>query len=558
MARITDRRLFSHAWASQSSPSPLPSAFPCVSGTLVLHYIFCKTTGPFFGLSPRLTSFSTLFLFIINISLTLAFPSSTVREKTTPPNGPEEENQESLMESLVKKRKGSEIVQPTSWNYHCQLSIVLSRLSLEDYSRLRKKCRGDVVEDSAASSKSRVSGVVTAPPYGRHSSNPPGRGLKRKIGCIEVATRMGRKKKIEQDYDLGATIGQGKFGYVVMCQNKLSGEKFACKVLKKGQELVHREVEIMQHLSGHPGIVTLKAVYEDSDSFFLVMELCSNGRLLDQMAEEGPYLEQRAAKILTDVILVVKYCHDMGVVHRDIKPENILLTSTGSIKLADFGLAARIVNGQKLSGVVGSPAYVAPEVLAGEYSEKVDIWSAGVLLHALLTGLLPFHGNSIDGVFEAIKTVNLDLESGIWASVSQLARDLIARMLCRDVCKRLSADDVLRHPWILFYTQPSLTAMKFKPKVRKSTRATTMRQVTVESSVESVSNHSKPVGSRSNGADQPYLTGSSKSDELVDVLAVAISHMNISEPKRIRLCNPNTPTQQKNSSNLKTNLCTAF
>lgn len=99
--------------------------------------------------------------------------------------------------------------------------------------------------------------------------------------------------------------------------------------------------------------------------------------------------------------------------------------------------------GQNLSGVVGSPAYVAPEVLVGDYSEKVDIWSAGILLHALLVGFLPFQGNSLKTVFEAIKKENLTLNGGVWESVSQSARDLISRMLMRDVSMRFTADEVL-------------------------------------------------------------------------------------------------------------------
>lgn len=89
---------------------------------------------------------------------------------------------------------------------------------------------------------------------------------------------------MEQEYDLGAYIGQGKFGSVVLCRSKVTGEEFACKMLRKGEEPVRLEVENMQHLSGHPGVVTLKAVYEDLESFSLVMELCPDGRLLDKMA----------------------------------------------------------------------------------------------------------------------------------------------------------------------------------------------------------------------------------------------------------------------------------
>jgi serine/threonine protein kinase len=153
--------------------------------------------------------------------------------------------------------------------------------------------------------------------------------------------------RLESQYDLGEEIGQGKFGSVRLCRAKnRGGEEFACKALpKNGGETAHREVEIMQHLSGHPGVVTLRAVFEDSDRFYLVMELCRGGRLLDEVRREGRLSERRAAHVIRELMDVVKYCHEMGVVHRDIKPDNVLLTSAGRLKLADFGLAVRITDG---------------------------------------------------------------------------------------------------------------------------------------------------------------------------------------------------------------------
>ncbi|VAI33238.1 unnamed protein product [Triticum turgidum subsp. durum] len=411
---------------------------------------------------------------------------------------------------------------------------------------------------------------MTAPPAsGRATPDSPGRGLKRKVGCIESATRIGRKKRLETEYELGDEIGQGKFGSVRICRAKAGGEEFACKALpKNGEETVHREVEIMQHLSGHPGVVTLKAVFEDADKFYLVMELCSGGRLLDEMARDGTFSEQRAALVIKDLMSVVKYCHEMGVIHRDIKPENILLTKTGKMKLADFGLAARVTNGffshelvacgafigtnilldiqgQKLSGVAGSPAYVAPEVLSGSYSEKVDIWGAGVLLHVLLLGSLPFQGGSLEAVFEAIKTVELDFNSGPWESMSVLGRDLISRMLDRDVSSRMTADQVLCHPWVLFYTECTLKAVT--PNVTNQIVAPKIPWDRIRSHSESSASDSS--SQRSEDQDECGI---------VDALTAAITHVRISEPKRTRLCSPGIPIQQECSSNLKSNLCTAF
>lgn len=261
------------------------------------------------------------------------------------------EGSQGLSDLMRKKRKGSDsdpcrnLADFLSSIHNSRSSVITSHYSLEDYTRLKKRCKEDANDESGVSYKSRLAGIATAPPCGTSSLVTLGRGLKRKIGCIDVATQMGRKNKIEKDYVSGATIGHGKFGSVWLCRSRVSGAEYACKTLKKGEETVHKEVEIMQHLSGHPGVVTLQAVYEETGCFHLVMELCSGGRLIDRMLEEGRYSERRAANILKEVMLVVKYCHDMGVVHRDLKPENILLTKSGKIKLADFGLAMRISNG---------------------------------------------------------------------------------------------------------------------------------------------------------------------------------------------------------------------
>ncbi|XP_042438038.1 serine/threonine-protein kinase PEPKR2-like [Zingiber officinale] len=407
--------------------------------------------------------------------------------------------------------------------------------------------RGEKRRLCAGGAASRV--VMTAPPSVRLAADLPGRGLKRKLGCMEPATRIGRTEKLEDEYVLGHKIGKGRFGSVRLCRSKVDGKEFACKTLRKdGDETVHREVEIMQHISGHPGIVTLKAVFEDEKSFHLVMELCYGGRLIDQINKEVRYSEQRAAILLKELVTIIKYCHEMGVVHRDIKPENILLTASGKIKLADFGLAVRFTTGQKLSGRAGSPAYVAPEVLLGDYSEKVDIWAAGVLLHVLLVGALPFKGHSREAVFEEIKFTELDFVSGTWASVSDLAKDLVCRMLTRDTSKRITIDEILLHPWILFYTKCPSELMPRKPRIRSSKPILAMERIAA------LISSSLTTESSSNTRSEEQHDGNC----FVDVLATAMARVSISETKRSRLCGPMHPIQQQRSSNMEANLCTAF
>lgn len=351
------------------------------------------------------------------------------------------------MDSSPRKRKGVAVdranLEHTAHPYNdgASSTSLASRLSFQQQ---RKRTKEKMRDEELGSLHLHPTLASIAPP--RRGClprtclpNSPERGFKRKVGCIDAFTRTGRKRKLEKDYDLGLELGRGKFGRVRICKSKATGEELACKSLpKKTEENVHKEVEIMQHISGHPSVVTLRAVYEDAESLHLVMELCSGGCLIDEMSTNGRYSEHQAAKLIKELIMVIKYYHELGVVHRDIKPENVLRTNSGQLKLADFGLSTRVAKGQTLSGVVGSPSYIAPEVLAGTYSEKVDVWGAGVLLHALLIGILPFRGESVKAIFEAIKLIQLDFHSDKWQSISALAKDLLSRMLSRNVEKRLS------------------------------------------------------------------------------------------------------------------------
>ncbi|EMS45103.1 Calcium-dependent protein kinase 3 [Triticum urartu] len=207
----------------------------------------------------------------------------------------------------------------------------------------------------------------------------------------------------------------------------------------------------MARLSGHPNVVDLKAVYEDQDSVHLVMELCAGGELFHRLQERGCFPEHEAATLFRYLMEVVAHCHSKGIVHRDLKPENILLVSkspSSPIKLADFGLATYTQPGQRLSGTVGSPFYIAPEVLAGGYNEAADVWSAGVILYILLSGIPPFWGKTKSKIFECIRSTELRFPSDPWDRVSDSAKELITGMLRRDPAQRLTAEQVLEHSWI--------------------------------------------------------------------------------------------------------------
>lgn len=264
--------------------------------------------------------------------------------------------------------------------------------------------------------------------------------------------------KFKDRYILGEQLGLGQFGIIRECSDKLTGEVLACKSIAKERlatqddvRSVKLEIEIMTKLSGHPNVVNLKAVYEEEHYVHLVMELCAGGELFHRLEKYGRFSEFEAQDLFRHLMQVVVYCHDKGVVHRDLKPENILLATTNSssaLKLADFGLATYIKPGQHLHGTVGSPFYIAPEVLVGGYNQAADVWSAGVILYILLSGMPPFWGKTKSMIFDAVRAADLWFPSDPWDCISASAKDLIGAMLCVDPSQRLTASQVLVHPWM--------------------------------------------------------------------------------------------------------------
>ncbi|KAJ6434224.1 hypothetical protein OIU84_017845 [Salix udensis] len=264
---------------------------------------------------------------------------------------------------------------------------------------------------------------------------------------------------LKNNYQLCEEIGRGRFGTISRCFSPTKNGFFACKSIDKNllndptdRECLQNEAKIMSILSPHPNIVQLFDVYDTEDSLDMVLELCQQSTLYDRLMKSGDdgLSEGRYASIMKQLLTAIAHCHRFGIVHRDIKPDNILFDEMNRVKLADFGSADWVGVEGTVSGVVGTPYYVAPEVVMGrDYNEKVDVWSAGVVLYVLLAGFPPFYGETVEEIFQAVVRGNLRFPPKVFRDVSPEAKDLLRKMICRDVSRRFSAEQALRHPWIL-------------------------------------------------------------------------------------------------------------
>ncbi|KAI0515821.1 hypothetical protein KFK09_008489 [Dendrobium nobile] len=264
-------------------------------------------------------------------------------------------------------------------------------------------------------------------------------------------------ESFDLDYRLGERLGRGQFGTVYKCVSVSTSEDFAVKIIDKfsgcfDRRFVYSEIKItLLAASKNQRSVQIHQVYEDITAVYLILDLCVGPDLFDRIASHGSFYENEAAAIITELVEAIAECHRRGIAHRDIKPENILFGSNGRLLLADFGCSALFEKGERsLKGKVGTAAYAAPEVLAGQnYDEKVDVWSAGVVLYLLLGWTLLFNGETVEEIETAVKKGDpVCFPKEFFPELSRGAEDLIEQMLGRDPAKRLSAEQVLRHPWI--------------------------------------------------------------------------------------------------------------
>ena len=254
-----------------------------------------------------------------------------------------------------------------------------------------------------------------------------------------------------QFYLFGREIGHGAFGKVNLCLHIGSGHLVAMKTFvkkdskyKETKEKLKNEVEVLSKLH-HPFINQILDNFETDTHFFIVMEyIC--GDLLSFIRKRNKLNEQISKVIFKQLIEGLKYIHKKNIIHRDIKLDNILIDTTNTVKICDFGVSRKIERGEKVYERCGTPAYIAPEIYKkiGYTGFQSDVWSAGITLYYMLSGNLPFKGNNIHelenailfGEYKKIRDISFD------------ANDIIEKMLKLDPKERITIDELLKHPWL--------------------------------------------------------------------------------------------------------------
>lgn len=275
-------------------------------------------------------------------------------------------------------------------------------------------------------------------------------------------------------YDIRKEIGHGAFGKVYLGLQKLTGLKVAIKVIEKSRlkdeksrAKVLREVNIFRSVQ-HKNIVALFEVFEDDACFYIVMEFCGGGDLLNFVRSKGRLCELEAREIFKQLVEGVAAIHANSILHRDLKLENVLIDAQlQTIKLCDFGISRVVETGAVMTEQCGTPAYLAPEVLyeEGYTGFSSDVWSLGVVLYAMTVGRMPYKGKSLEDLKAVLRSQTLSFPDFLSDSLKRL----IADMLTIAPLERISIEKLLQHDWFsasLTETFPSVTFSS--PRVSKT------------------------------------------------------------------------------------------
>ncbi|KAL8475140.1 hypothetical protein ACS0TY_031534 [Phlomoides rotata] len=258
-------------------------------------------------------------------------------------------------------------------------------------------------------------------------------------------------------YEILKDIGSGNFGVAKLARDKWSGELYAIKYIERGKKIdEHVQREIMNHRSlKHPNIIRFKEVFLTPTHLAIMMEYAAGGELFERICNAGRFSEDEARFFFQQLVSGVSYCHSMQICHRDLKLENTLLDGSEGprLKICDFGYSKSSVLHSQPKSTVGTPAYIAPEVLTRkEYDGKIaDVWSCGVTLYVMLVGAYPFEDPDDPRNFK--KTINriLSVHYSIpdYVRISKDCEHLLSRIFVSHPEKRITIPEIEKHPWFV-------------------------------------------------------------------------------------------------------------
>lgn len=272
---------------------------------------------------------------------------------------------------------------------------------------------------------------------------------------------MENKGAIRNTYKIKEKVGAGAYGKVYKVKHMPTKSIRAMKVVRQDNINLQdddrkflKEIEVLS-LIDHPNIIKLYEYSRDDTNYYFFTEFAEGGELYEKINEIKNYTETDAACIMQQILSAISYLHQNNIVHRDIKPENILLEtkSTGDlfIKLIDFGTANFCDKDTRFTLKVGTPYYIAPEVLKNDYNYKCDVWSAGIIMYILLSGTPPFEGKNDEEILDKVRLGKYTFSTSNWNNISEEAKDLIEKLLRMDPKKRFEAEDALNHIWVRKY-----------------------------------------------------------------------------------------------------------
>ncbi|XP_033639611.1 serine/threonine-protein kinase 17A-like [Asterias rubens] len=276
-----------------------------------------------------------------------------------------------------------------------------------------------------------------------------------------AVTSRFKEGDFHESYTVQNELGRGRFAVVRKCTHKDGSKNYAAKFVRKRKmgrscrEDILKEIRILEMSTNHPRMIRLHEVFETSSEVILVLEFAAGGELHPYCVaeKEDAFTEQEVVRLVRQILEGVQYLHQNNIVHLDLKPQNILLTSggpcLGDIKLIDFGIARLVQNGDDIRELVGTTEFVAPEVLNFEpITLATDMWSIGVVIYIMLTGISPFAADDKQETYLNISQVDLDFPDEFFADISEEAIDMIQRLCVKDPESRLTAHQCLNHPWL--------------------------------------------------------------------------------------------------------------